>query len=785
MLNLSNPRARQARLGRKIGKNGYAILLGLSVVCVVTGALLVFVKLHYGYVLIGVGLFASMPALWWRYELSKIPPTDTSLMGRLSKDLLTRLVPGTTYSPSILWEAIKTDPQALFITNHLLLHASNMQGCFSEDPNGLQPLLNSATQIADSYDSRTIEVGHITTALLQSSPVINAMLVQMKLSPADLSAVSNWLQRLIVAMHSKPQNFGGIGRDWASGFTPRLNQFGHNLSLSIEHYGAHFGTLVDSPGVKDIKTAFSQGAHALALIGPDGIGKTSHAYALAQNVLAEAQDPTLEHKQIVELDASAMISAAREPGQLEFILNGLLNEAVHAGNIMLFFDDAQLFFHTGLGSFDATQILLPAIQSRSVQLIFAMTPHDYETLRASNMAFAGLLTPVVLREKSEAEVLDIVADSATQLEGKQHLLITYPAIKAAYTLSGRYEADMAYPGKAIKLLEQSLSHADGGSIVIAQSVEEAIEQTHGIKAGTAAPAEADQLLHLEDSIHERMINQKRAVEVVANALRRARAGVSNPKRPIGSFLFLGPTGVGKTELAKAVAATYFGDESSMIRLDMSEYQQESDVSRILSDGQHESKSLILSVRQQPFSVVLLDEIEKAHPNILNLLLQMLDEGQLTDTGGRTVSFKDCVIIATSNAGADSIRQHIEQGEQLEQFETSFIDELINGGQFKPELINRFDEVVLFRPLNADELSQVVRLMLAEVNKTLSGQNISVELTDAAVARIVEVGNDPRLGARPMRRALQRAVENTVAGKILRHEANPGDHIMLDTADLSL
>jgi ATP-dependent Clp protease ATP-binding subunit ClpA len=282
-----------------------------------------------------------------------------------------------------------------------------------------------------------------------------------------------------------------------------------------------------------------------------------------------------------------------------------------------------------------------------------------------------------------------------------------------------------------------------------------------------------------------MINQARAVEVVSNALRRARAGVANPKRPIGSFLFLGPTGVGKTELAKAIAATYFGEESRMIRLDMSEYQQESDVSRILSDGQHETKSLILSVRQQPFSVVLLDEIEKAHPNILNLLLQMLDEGQLTDTGGRSVSFKDCIVIATSNAGADSIRRHIEQGEQLEQFESALTDELINGGQFKPELINRFDDVVLFRPLNPDELAQVVRLMLAEVNKTLATQNITVELTDAAIGKIVEVGNDPRLGARPMRRTLQRAVENTIAGKILRQEANPGDHITLDTGDLSL
>jgi ATP-dependent Clp protease ATP-binding subunit ClpC len=783
-LNLSHPRARHARLGKKIGQGGFYAFIFIAGACVVIGAVLVTLNVHYGYSLVGIGLLIIMPALWWRYYLRSVPPTDNTLMGRLSSDCLAVLQPGTQYSPYSLWDTLRSNTQVLFITNHLLLQADGLKGALSEEASALTPILDNAVKLADSYDSKTVEVGHVAIAIMDNSPIVMEMLTHTKLTPADVLAVSDWLHRLLAAINSEEHSFGGIGRDWASGFTPRLSQFGNNLSEAIEHSGGRFSTLVNSQGVQDVKAAFSKGAGAIALIGPDGIGKTSHAYALAQSVLAEAQDPALKHKQVIELDATAIISAARQPGQLEFILTGLLNEAVHAGNVMLFLDDAQLFFHGGPGSFDATQILLPVIQNRAVQIIFAMTPHDYESLKATNMAFASRMTPVVLRERPEQEILEIVADTASQLEVRNHVLIPYEAIKTAYTLSGRYEADIAYPGKAIQLLEQSLSHAEQG-IITTQSVEGAIEQTHGVKAGTAAPIEADQLLHLEDQIHQRMINQSRAVKVVADALRRARAGVANPKRPIGSFLFLGPTGVGKTELAKAIAATYFGDEGSMIRLDMSEYQQETDVARILSDGQHEAKSLILSVRQKPFSVVLLDEIEKAHPNILNLLLQMLDEGQLTDTSGRIVSFKDAVVIATSNAGADTIRQHIEQGEELEQFESALIDELINGGRFKPELINRFDEVVLFRPLKPDELGQVVRLMLGEVNKTLAAQNISVELTDAAVARIVEVGNDPRLGARPMRRALQRAVENTVAGKILRHEANPGDHITLDVPDLSL
>lgn len=783
-LNLRHVRARKARLGKQIGTAGYYSLLAASIGSVLGGILLVIGEQHYGYSLIGLGLLLAMPSIWWKHELTNVPVHAGTLMDRLSSNCLSLLKPHVQYSPRLLWDTLQSSWQLHYVTNHLLLPLESRDGYFSDDPATLTTILSEAARVADNEGSASIEVGHITTALLLTSPLVIELLPRLKLTPNDVFAVSGWLERNLEAMRQKPASYGGIGRDWASGFTPQLSQFGHNLSLAIEHHGAHFGALVSSAGVSEMRAAFSKGDNALALIGPSGIGKTSHAYALAQSVLAEAQDPSLAHKQIVSLDASSIIGAAQRPGQLEYILNGLINEAAHAGNIILFFDDAQLFFQMGPGSFNAIQILLPIVQSRALQIIFAMSPHDYEQLRAGNTSFAGLLTPIVLREQPQLETMRTLEDSATRFEIRHGVVIAYEAIKEAYVLSGRYETDMAYPGKAIRLLEQSLTHAEQ-KIITATSVQRAIEQTHGVKAGSAAPAEADKLLHLEDEIHKRMINQVHAVEVVANALRRARAGVANPNRPIGSFLFLGPTGVGKTELAKAIGATYFGNEESMVRLDMSEYQQPTDVSRLLSDGKGEAKSLIMQVRQQPFTVVLLDEIEKAHPNILNLLLQLLDEGKLTDSQGRTVSFKDCVVIATSNAGADTIRKHIEAGEELAAFEDALVDQLINSNQFKPELLNRFDEIVLFRPLKPEELAQVVRLMLGGINQTLSAQNISVELTDAAIMKIVEVGNDPRLGARPMRRALQRAVENTVAGKILRSEAHPGDHIQLDVTDLTL
>ncbi|HZJ34847.1 MAG TPA: AAA family ATPase, partial [Candidatus Angelobacter sp.] len=311
----------------------------------------------------------------------------------------------------------------------------------------------------------------------------------------------------------------------------------------------------------------------------------------------------------------------------------------------------------------------------------------------------------------------------------------------------------------------------------AKSVRQAIEKTLDIKVGVATDDdEREKLLNLEKLIHQRMINQKRAVKVVSDALRRARAGVRNQNRPIGTFLFLGPTGVGKTELAKSLAEVYFGGEERIIRLDMNEYVNSSDVKRLIADGADSTNSLTARVMKQPFSVVLLDEIEKAHPNVLSTLLQMLDEGILRDVKNREVSFRDAIVIATSNAGAGRIREYIERGYDIEQFEDKFVDELISSNQFRPEFLNRFDEIVMFRPLNEAELLQVVDLMLVGVNKTLALQKITVNVADDAKKYLVKAGYDPRMGARPMRRVVQRAVENTVAKQMLSGDVSPGSTI---------
>jgi ATP-dependent Clp protease ATP-binding subunit ClpC len=783
-LNLDTARARQARLGRAIGKTGYRCLLAAAWLFGITAIVLILMgERSYGLLLLSPAIACLLPALWWKRSLSILPVVDASIEGRVSVDVLARLKPGMAQDPQSIWQALSDHWQAFFLLNHLLLPKALIETQLSTNEADLTAALERAKAIADDNQSQVIELGFVVAGIFATSTPLQRLLVQDKAQPEDIIAIINWMGRNLAEERRTKQRFGGIGRDWAFGFTPLLNRLGMNISQGIMMHGAHFGWLTGSDGVRSIEAAFGNHTSAIALIGPDGIGKTTTVYALAQRLIEGKTVQSLAYHQIIAINATDITSNARGPGELEHLMISMFNEAAHAGHVILFFDNAQLFFGEGPGTFDATQILLSVAQARSVPIILAMSPNDHQRLKIKNQSLASLLTPVVMQEMPEAGIMHAVEDAALRLEAQHHVLIGYAALHEAYRLSGRYEQDEAYPGKAIKLLEQSVAHSVQ-SVVNAQSVQQAVEQTRGVKVGSVNPVEATELLNLEDRIHERMINQTHAVGVVASALRRARAGVTNTRRPIGSFLFLGPTGVGKTELAKAVAATYFGSESAMIRLDMSEYQQPDDVQRLLATGENATATLLMSVRQQPFAVVLLDEIEKAHPNVLNLLLQLLDEGQLTDAAGKSASFKDCIIIATSNAGAQTIRERVGKGETLESFAPELTDELIGSGQFKPELINRFDDMVLFRPLNETELAQIVLLLLDGINKTLQNQNISVELTDAAIHKIVSEGNDPRLGARPMRRALQRAVEDTIAKKILQGETQAGDHVILDTQDLS-
>jgi ATP-dependent Clp protease ATP-binding subunit ClpC len=782
--NSRNPRIAKSRLGRYINPWYDKLLqaiLGLSLFGV---AALAAIHNHLAFSLAGVALIISTALIWVRRDVRTLPPaalgTSTALDALLPADLAAAYREPLT-TPA-LWSLIGTTGDAGFLMQRFGLPPENVTAGLSTWQVSADDFWTETVRICQSLGLETIRPAAAFCALFTLNPALDQLLTAHKLSPQDLIEGAGWLARLDTRLHAKKPIYGGIARDWASGFTPTLSKFGTNISQQVEWARGGLSTQERTGQLDALVTGLNGATGSVVLIGEPGIGKSALLLGLSERLLRGIESGELKHHQIYSLSASSILAGAQGPGDIENIVLTILSEAISADNIVVALDEAQLFFGQGTGAVNLSQVLLPILQNRSLKLILAITPGDWQRLKATNSAMASLLTPLVLTEATQTDTLRILADRAFALENGR-LITTWEALLEAYRLSGRYFEDEAYPGRALKLLEAAGNFPDG-AFISEKSVQQAIESEFGVKVQTAGSTETDVLLHLEDKIHERMINQVRAVSVIANALRRARAGVANPHRPIGSFLFLGPTGVGKTELAKSLAALYFNDEHSLIRLDMSEYQQIADVDRILESAADNPAGLLPRVRQQPFSVVLFDEIEKAHPNILNLFLQLLDEGNLTDTAGHPTSFKDAIVIATSNAGADDIRAHIEAGEPLESFEQPFINGLIDSGAFRPELLNRFDEIVVFRPLNQAELAQVVHLMVVEVNKTLANQKITVELSDDAAAELARVGYDPRLGARPMRRMVQRRVEDAVAGRILRGEAKPGDIIHLDASGLA-
>ena len=418
-------------------------------------------------------------------------------------------------------------------------------------------------------------------------------------------------------------------------------------------------------------------------------------------------------------------------------------------------------------------------------MILIMDDQKFLEISAKNPALANSLNKIVVTPSGREETLKILMDQVPFFEYQKNVIYTYQSLSEAYRLSEQYIHDVEMPGKAKLLLESAAVYAENG-LVTAESVATAVEKSYGVKVKVASDTkDREKLLNLEQLIHERMIDQTEAVSAVANALRRACAGVKHSGRPIGTFLFLGPTGVGKTELAKTLSEVYFNGEDNIIRLDMNEFVSANDVSRLIKDGAEDGLSLTAQVMKQPFSVILLDEIEKAHPSVLTTLLQVLDEGILRDEKNREVSFRDSIIIATSNAGANEIREKITAGVKIEDFKEDLIEDLISSGEFKPEFLNRFDEICLFKPLSKEDLLQVLDLIIKSVNKTLEVQKISVSVSPEARQILIDKGYDPKMGARPMRRIVQKTVENIVAAAILSGHATPGSTLHITPNEIEI
>ena len=602
------------------------------------------------------------------------------------------------------------------------------------------------------------------------------------------------------------------------------------------------------------------------LIGEPGVGKTAIAEGLAQRIVNGNVPEILRNKRIISLSISSMLAGAKYRGEFEERLKKAIDEVQKHDDMIIFIDEIHTLVGAGAteGAMDAANILKPALARGEFQVIGATTLDEYKKHIEKDAALERRFQPVLVGEPSEEDALEILKGLRDRYEAFHKAKITDEALEAAVSLSSRYITDRFLPDKAIDVVDEAASkvrmkvfsaapdvkaletqladvkkekeaavtaqefekaaemrdeekriekeindkkkaakeNSDAKLVVTDEDIASVVAQWTGIPVSKIAQEESESLLHLEEELHKRVIGQDEAVVAVSKAVRRARAGLKDPKRPIGSFLFLGPTGVGKTELARALAVALFGDETAMIRLDMSEYMEKHTVSRLVGAppgyvGYEEGGQLTDAVRRKPYSVILLDEVEKAHADFFNILLQVLDDGRLTDSQGRTVDFRNTVIIMTSNLGAKALRKDSPELGFLaakkadsntedvsvvnfKEAKKSVMDSVKR--HFRPEFLNRIDEMIVFHALTSNDLKQIVTILMDTVVKRLGDMGLSLEISPAAMDLLVKEGSDFSMGARPLKRAIQRLIEDPISDFILQGNAPEGAIIKADVED---
>ena len=602
------------------------------------------------------------------------------------------------------------------------------------------------------------------------------------------------------------------------------------------------------------------------LIGEPGVGKTAIAEGLAQRIVNGNVPEILRNKRIISLSISSMLAGAKYRGEFEERLKKAIDEVQKNDDMIIFIDEIHTLVGAGAteGAMDAANILKPALARGEFQVVGATTLDEYKKHIEKDAALERRFQPVLVGEPSEEDALEILKGLRDRYEAFHKAKITDEALEAAVSLSSRYITDRFLPDKAIDVVDEAASkvrmkvfsaapdvkaletqladvkkekeaavtaqefekaaemrdeekriekeindkkkaakeNSDAKLVVTDEDIASVVAQWTGIPVSKIAQEESESLLHLEEELHKRVIGQDEAVVAVSKAVRRARAGLKDPKRPIGSFLFLGPTGVGKTELARALAVALFGDETAMIRLDMSEYMEKHTVSRLVGAppgyvGYEEGGQLTDAVRRKPYSVILLDEVEKAHADFFNILLQVLDDGRLTDSQGRTVDFRNTVIIMTSNLGAKALRKDSPElgflaakkadsntedtnGVNFKEAKKSVMDSVKR--HFRPEFLNRIDEMIVFHALTSNDLKQIVTILMDTVVKRLGDMGLSLEISPAAMDLLVKEGSDFSMGARPLKRAIQRLIEDPISDLILQGNAPKGATIKADVED---
>lgn len=777
-------RSVEARADKILNSTLAKALLVISFIALLAfGGALLFLHYSIGWMVIG---FAAIPfefLIWAKYELKEIPiGRNNTINDLLSNECLARL--GSHPTPQSIATWFYKTRSGNFLATRYSITPRMLEAITKDMPEDITPIFEKAIEIREKTESEVVSGGVLAVAIIECRPDCEQILKSMKLELSDLYDGLLWFNYLsgLVKGMNKRRHTGGFARDLMFGYTPLLQNYTVNISRQHETTrGGNVSISLHREQIQQMIDIFSKGGRQnVALIGPDGCGRSTIVNEFASEILNADNkiSSQIKYRQVFKLDAAALISSASERGEMETLMNRILSEAFYAKNVILWLENAELFFEEGTGSIDISNVLLPILENGAVRVILTMDQQKFLEISSRKAALANALNKIMIEPADEEATIKVMQDRVPLLEDKFGVKYTFWSLRESYRLSERYVHDLVMPGRAISLLESAGNFPIDGYITDA-SVQQAIEKTVGVKMQSSTDEEdKSRLLNMEELIHKRLIGQDMAVRAVSDALRRAAAGVRNENRPIGTFLFLGPTGVGKTELAKAISEVYFGGEGTIVRIDLNEYVSADDVQRLIADGATDELSLTAQVMKHPFSVVLLDEIEKAHPLVLTTLLQLLDEGILRDVKNREVSFRDTIVVATSNAGANSIRDYIDQGLDTSKIKEQLTNDLISSGEFKPEFLNRFDEICIFQPLSKDALLSIVDLIIASTNKTLEPRKITVSLEPEAKTLLVEHGYDPKLGARPMRRIVSKTVENIVARAVLSGEADSGASITI-------
>ena len=726
-------------------------------------------------------------------------------------------------------------------------------------------VLELAIQVANHMNHNYVGTEHILLGLLSDgSGVAVAILRAMNIRSNDVVEAI----RSILGSNKGGNNGGQEGIN-SNNDLGELSDFATDLNESAKQGKIDPVIGRDTEIQRVIQILSRRTKNNPVLIGEPGVGKTAIAEGLAQRIVTGNVPEILRNKRIISLSIGSMLAGAKYRGEFEERLKKAIDEVQQHDDMIIFIDEIHTLVGAGAteGAMDAANILKPALARGEFQVIGATTLDEYKKHIEKDAALERRFQPVQVGEPNEEDALEILKGLRDRYEAFHKAKITDEALTAAVSLSSRYITDRFLPDKAIDVVDEAASKvrmkvfsaapdvkaledrlntvkkekeaavtsqdfekaaelrdeeqsllkeigdkksiakekSDQKLIVTEEDIAAVVAQWTGIPVAKIAEEESATLLHLEEELHKRVVGQDEAVTAVAKAVRRARAGLKDPKRPIGSFLFLGPTGVGKTELARALASSLFGDESAMIRLDMSEYMEKHTVSRLVGAppgyvGYEEGGQLTDAVRRKPYSVILLDEVEKAHADFFNILLQVLDDGRLTDSQGRTVDFRNTVIIMTSNLGAKALHKNspelgflaakksdfnVDENKEIEfkEAKKSVMDAVKR--HFRPEFLNRIDEMIVFHPLTEEDLKEIVTILMSDVTKRLGERDLQLEITPEAMKFLVKEGSDFTMGARPLKRAIQRLIEDPVSDLILKGDAKEGKIIKADAKDNDL